>query len=72
MDNKQDKPAGLSFLWSQERADKEGLYFPRRRVRSNGTDKFNIYNRIENQDFKNATEQEIQGLYNLVCIYNID
>ena len=70
MDNKQDK--GLSFLWSQDRADKEGLYFPRRRVRSTGTDKFNIYNRIENQDFKNATEQEIRGPYNLLNLFSKD
>ena len=63
MKSKKTKNSKLSFPWSQERAIKEGLYFPRRRIRIRGIDKTNIYSRIEDQDFKDATEQEIEECY---------
>ena len=63
MNSKKNKRDRLSFPWSQERADKEGLYFPRRRVRVKGINKSHIYSRIEDQDFKDATEQEIEDCY---------
>ena len=49
----------LSFLFSQDRSDQEGLYFPRRRVRIDDPSKARLLNRIENQDFKGTSEQEI-------------
>ena len=51
--------AELSFLFSQDRAEQEGLYFPRRRIRIDDPSKARLLNRIENQDFKGASEQEI-------------
>ena len=63
MNLKKNKRNRLYFPWSQERADKEGLYFPRRRVRIRDIDKSHIYSKIEDQDFKDATEQEIEDCY---------
>ena len=51
--------AQLSFLFSPDRAEQEGLYFPRRRIRIDDPSKTRLLNRIENQDFKGASEQEI-------------
>ena len=47
----------LSYLWSKEQAKKDGLYFPKRRVRVGYPSKVKILKRIETQDFKGATEQ---------------
>ena len=48
-----------TYLCSHDRAKQEGLYFPRRRVRIDDPSKAKLLNRIENQDFKGASEQEI-------------
>ena len=56
---KTSKRQRLSYLWSKEQANKEGLYFPKRRVRVGYPSKIKILKRIEAQDFKGATEQFI-------------
>lgn len=53
------KDEQLKFLCSLDRADREGLYFPRRRVRITDTKQQVILDRIENNDFKNTSEQEL-------------
>ena len=56
---KTNKKQRLSYIWSKEQSNKEGLYFPMRRVRISYPSKLNILKRIESQNFKGATEQEI-------------
>ena len=55
----QTKEERLKFLYSLDRALGEGLYFPRRRVRITDARQERILERIENDDFDNASEQEI-------------
>ena len=59
----------LSHIWSLEQANKEGLYFPKRRVRINNPSKVKILKRIESQDFKGATEQLIVDLIKIILFY---
>ena len=67
------KKQDLLHLWSLEKAEKEGLYFPKRRIRIENPSKISILERIESQNFKGATEEEIIGykLYFTVLLNNI-
>ena len=58
-EDKDSKTLRLSFLWSLDKARKEGLYFPKRRIRISDTSKMEVLKRIEDQNFNGATEQEI-------------
>ena len=51
----------FAYLCSHDLAKQEGLYFPRRRVRIDDPSKAGLLKRIENQDFKGASEKEILG-----------
>ena len=58
-EKKEIKNQDLLHLWSLEKAEKEGLYFPKRRIRIENPSKISILERIESQNFKGATEEEI-------------
>ena len=55
----------FKYLYSKEKSKQEGLYFPKRRFKVDDPSKEEVLNRIENQDFKGASEQKIKGnIYN--------
>ena len=60
---KMGKGKSLSFMWSFDNAQKEGLYFPKRRIRISYPSKVKILKRIESQNFHGATEEEINIVY---------
>ena len=67
---KNSKRQRLLYLWSREQAIKEGLYFPKRRIRIGYPSKVKILKRIESQQFKGATEQQIKMYFVLLNISN--
>ena len=55
----------FKHLYSKEKSKLEGLFFPKRRVKMDDPSKAEILNRIENNDFKGASEQKIEdNIYN--------
>ena len=55
----------LKYLNSKEKLKQEGLYFLKRRVKVDDPSEAENLNRIENQDFKGASEQKIEdNMYN--------
>ena len=57
---KDKQNTGLKYLYSKERSKQEGLYFPKRRVKMDDPSKAEILDRIDNNDFKGASEQKIE------------
>ena len=53
----------LSHLCSWEIAQKEGLYFPTRRVRTNSHSKLDILKRIEKQDFTDMDDEQLDDCW---------
>jgi hypothetical protein len=53
----------LSHLCSWEIAQKEGLYFPTRRVRTNSPSKLDILKRIEKQDFTDMDDTHLDDCW---------